>query len=107
MSTSRLTESMSSTAAPLWGVVCERKGGANTLAALKTIHQARPDGAPIDLICDNLSANKTPAIRAWAAADKVEICLTPTSASWANPMYLVDEEFIGRGEAGGRGRRTR
>ena len=28
---------------------------------------ARPDGAPIYVIMDNLSANKTPAIRAWAA----------------------------------------
>ena len=25
-------------------------------------------------------------IRAWAARNKVELCLTPTSASWANPI---------------------
>ena len=35
---------------------------------------------------DNLSANKTPTVRAWAARNKVELCLTPTSASWANPI---------------------
>jgi hypothetical protein len=35
---------------------------------------------------DNLSANKTPAVRAWAVGNKVELCLTPTSASWANPI---------------------
>jgi hypothetical protein len=35
---------------------------------------------------DNLSANKTPAIRAWAVRNKVELCLTPTSASSANPI---------------------
>lgn len=35
---------------------------------------------------DNLSANKTPMIRAWAARNKVELCLTPTSASWANSI---------------------
>ena len=35
---------------------------------------------------DNLSANKTPAIRAWAARNKVELCFTPTNASWANPI---------------------
>ena len=35
---------------------------------------------------DNLSANKTPAIRAWAARHKVRLCFTPTSASWANPI---------------------
>jgi hypothetical protein len=35
---------------------------------------------------DNLSANKTPAIRAWAAKNKVQLCFTPTYASWANPI---------------------
>ena len=70
----------------LWGVNRHRKGGANTLAALKTIRAARPDGAPIYVILDNLSANKTPAIRAWARNNNVELCLTPTSASWANPI---------------------
>jgi hypothetical protein len=33
------------------------------LAALKSIRAALPDGAPIYVIMDNLSANKTPAIR--------------------------------------------
>jgi transposase len=70
----------------LWGVVRRRKGGDHTLAALKSIRAARPDGAPIYVILDNLSANKTPAIRAWAARHKVELCFTPTNASWANPI---------------------
>jgi transposase len=70
----------------LWGVNRQRKGGANTLAALKTIRAARPDGAPIYVICDNLSSNKTPAIRTWAKGNNVELCFTPTSASWANPI---------------------
>jgi hypothetical protein len=35
---------------------------------------------------DNLSANKTPAIRRWAKRENVELCFTPTSASWANPI---------------------
>jgi hypothetical protein len=35
---------------------------------------------------DNLSANKTPAIRRWAAAANAELCFTPTNASWANPI---------------------
>jgi hypothetical protein len=38
------------------------------------------------VITDNLSANKTPEIRAWAGANNVELCLTPTYASWANPI---------------------
>jgi transposase len=70
----------------LWGVTRLRKGGDHTLAALKSIRAARPDGAPIYVICDNLSANKTPAIRAWAARHKVRLCFTPTNASWANPI---------------------
>jgi transposase len=70
----------------LWGVLREHKGGKHTLAALKTIRAARPDGAPIYVIEDNLAANKTPAIRAWAATHNVELCLTPTSASWADPI---------------------
>ena len=70
----------------LWGVLHQHKGGAHTLSALKSIRAARPDGAPIYVIEDNLSANTTPAIRTWAAAHKVELCLTPTNASWADPI---------------------
>jgi transposase len=70
----------------LWGITRRRKGGDHTLAALKSIRAARPDGAPIYVIMDNLSANKTPAIRAWARRNKVRLCFTPTSASWANPI---------------------
>ena len=70
----------------LWGITRRRKGADHTLAALKSIRAARPDGAPIYVIMDNLSANKTPAIRAWAKKHKAELCFTPTSASWANPI---------------------
>jgi hypothetical protein len=30
------------------------------------------------VILDNLSANKTPAIRRWAQRENVELCFTPT-----------------------------
>ncbi|MEV5768165.1 IS630 family transposase [Micromonospora sp. NPDC052213] len=70
----------------LWGVVRRRKSAANTLAALKSIRAARPNGAPIYMILDNLSAHKGAKIRAWAARNKVELCFTPTCASWANPI---------------------
>ena len=33
-----------------------------------------------------LVANKTPAIRRWARRENVELCFTPTNASWANPI---------------------
>ncbi|WP_307038067.1 IS630 family transposase [Streptomyces canus] len=70
----------------LWGVNHRKKGAVNTLAALKSIRAARPDGAPIYLILDNLSAHKGTDIRRWAKKHKVELCFTPTYASWANPI---------------------
>ncbi len=70
----------------LWGVVRRRKGGDHSLAALRSIRAARPDDAPIYVIMDNLSANKTPTVRRWAARHRVELCFTPTYASWANPI---------------------
>ena len=70
----------------MWGVVRRQKSAANTLAALKSIRAARPDGAPIYVILDNLSAHKGAKIRAWAVRNKVELCFTPTYASWANPI---------------------
>jgi transposase len=70
----------------LWGVMRERKGGDHTLTALKSIRAARPGGYRLFVIADNLSANKTPAIRRWAARANVELCFTPVNASWANPI---------------------
>ena len=70
----------------MWGIVRRRKSAANTLAALKSIRRARPDGAPIYVILDNLSAHKGKAIRAWAVRNRVELCFTPTYSSWANPI---------------------
>ncbi|WP_309053686.1 transposase, partial [Streptomyces sp.] len=70
----------------LWGVNRRQKGAVNTLAALKSIRAARPDGAPIYVILDNLSAHKGADIRRWAKKHKVELCFTPTYASWANPI---------------------
>ena len=70
----------------LWGVVRQRKGADHPLAALKSIRAARPGGYRLFVIMDNLSANKTPAIRRWARRENVELCFTPTSASWANPI---------------------
>ncbi|WP_308380001.1 IS630 family transposase [Streptomyces sp. ISL-43] len=70
----------------VWGVNRRHKGGAQSLAALKSIRAARPDGAPIYVIMDNLSAHKGAKIRTWAKKNKVELCFTPTNASWANPI---------------------
>ena len=70
----------------LWGVNRRRKGSGPTWAALRSIRAARPDGAPIYVILDNLSAHKNRRILAWAKKNKVELCFTPTYASWANPI---------------------
>jgi len=70
----------------LLGVVRRRKSALNTLAALRSIREARPDGEPIYVILDNLSAHKGPTIRKWAERNRVELCFTPTYSSWANPI---------------------
>lgn len=59
----------------LWGVNRRHKGAAQSLAALKSIRAIRPDGAPICVIMDNLSAHKGTKIRAWAENHRVELCL--------------------------------
>ncbi|MDF2710784.1 MAG: transposase [Nonomuraea muscovyensis] len=68
----------------LWGVNRRKKGAGNTLAALKSIRAARPDGAPICVIMDNLSAHKGADIRRWARKNKVELCFTPTYDAFQN-----------------------
>ena len=73
----------------LWGVMRARKGADHTLSALKSIRAARPGGYRLFVILDNLSANRTPAIRRWAGQANVELCFTPTNASWANPIPAV------------------
>ncbi len=73
----------------LWGVIRARKGADHTLAALKSIRAARPGGYRLYVILDNLSANKTPAIRRWAEGANAELCFTPGSASWAKPIPAV------------------
>jgi transposase len=70
----------------LWGVIRRKKGATHTLAALKSIRAARPDGAPIYVIMDNLSAHKGEKIRRWAKKHRVQLCFTLTYASWANPI---------------------
>lgn len=53
---------------------------------LKSIRAARPDGAPIYVILDNLPAHTGQKIRHWARKHRVELCFTPTYASWADPI---------------------
>lgn len=61
----------------LWGVVRRRKGTDHTWAALRSIRAARPDGAPIYVILDNLSAHLNWRIRRWAARKRDRSLLRP------------------------------
>ncbi len=70
----------------LWGVNRRGKGADHSLAAFKSIQAARPDGAPLYVILDDLSAHRGSKIRRWAARNKVGLCCTPTNASWADPI---------------------
>jgi transposase len=50
-----------------------------------------PAELDIDVICDNSSAHKTPAIRRWLVAHpRVQLHFTPTSSSW---LHLVERWF--------------
>lgn len=64
---------------------------ANTLTALKSIRAARPDGAPINVILDNLSAHKGADIRRWAKKNKTELCFTPTTRPGRTPSKLTSD----------------
>lgn len=70
----------------LWGVLHRRKSQRAVLRALKSIRDQRPDGEMIYVILDNLSVHKTPKVRNWCEAHNIELCFTPTSTSWANPI---------------------
>jgi transposase InsO family protein len=86
----------------LWGVNRRRKGAAITLAALKSIRAARPDGAPIYVVRDNLSAHKGADIRRWAKKHKVELCFIRwgrrplESAAWATRRTCVTALVVSR-----------
>lgn len=54
------------------------------------IHRFDEIGLACYVILDNLSAHLNRKIRRWAAKNKVELCFTPTCASWAN---LIEAHF--------------
>jgi transposase len=70
----------------LYGRIEPLKGAAPTLRALKAIRSLRSDGKPIYVILDNLNHHRGKALRQWCADNAVELCFTPTYASWANPI---------------------
>ncbi|MEU2502879.1 IS630 family transposase [Streptomyces sp. NRRL S-1314] len=61
----------------MWGINRRRKGIDHTWAALRTIRAARPDGAPIYVILDNLSAHTNWRMKRWAGQEQGRAVLHP------------------------------
>jgi transposase len=76
----------------MWSICSTPKGwrrwtlGGRAAVPAGSIRAARPGGYRLFVVLDNLSANKTPAIRRWAERANLELCFTPTNTSWANPI---------------------
>jgi transposase len=74
-----------------------RRRGSDNLAFMTQIRTAIPSRRRIYWIQDNLSANWTPDIRTFAAANKIELVPTPTYASYLNPVechFFPIQEFV-------------
>jgi len=74
-----------------------RRNGASTLAFMKQIRLAYPKQIRLYWIQDGLSSHWTPEIRAWAAANNMELVPTPTYASYLNRIestFGAIDEFV-------------
>jgi len=74
-----------------------RRRGSNNLAFMRQIRGSYPARKRIYWIQDNLSANWTPDIRAFADANNIELVATPTYASYLNRIechFLPISEFV-------------
>lgn len=74
-----------------------RRNGASTLAFMKQIRLAYPRHLRIYWIQDGLSSHWTPAIRAYADANNLELVPTPTYASYLNRIestFGAIDEFV-------------
>ena len=74
-----------------------RRNGASTLAFMKLIRLAYPKQIRIYWIQDGLSSHWTPAIRAYAEINNIELVPTPTYASYLNRIestFGAIDEFV-------------
>jgi transposase len=74
-----------------------RRRGSDNLAFMAQIRAAIPAHRHIYWIQDGLSANWTPDIRKYAAANRIELVATPTYASYLNPVecrFFPITEFV-------------
>ena len=72
-----------------------KRAGSDMLTFMRQIRLAYPERQRIYWIQDNLSCHWTPAIRAWAADNNVELVPTPTYASYLN---RIESHFGAIGE---------
>jgi transposase len=84
------------------GRAVPRHTSAAFLAFLEQIVATQPQRRAIHVICDNLSAHKTRAVRAWLTAHpQVTLHYTPTYSSWLNQVELwfakIERDCIARG----------
>lgn len=74
-----------------------RRAGSDVLGYMRTIRAVYPARQKLYWIQDNLSANWTPDIRAYAEANKIELVPTPTYASYLNRIeshFRPIQEFV-------------
>jgi transposase len=74
-----------------------KRAGNDVLSFMRQIRLAYPSRQRIYWIQDNLSANWVPAIRAYAADNRIELVPTPTYASYLNPVechFSALTEFV-------------
>jgi len=74
-----------------------RRRGADNLGFMRQIRLSYPKRLRIYWVQDNLSANWTPDIRAFAQANNIELVPTPTYASYLNRIechFLPISEFV-------------
>lgn len=74
-----------------------KRAGSDMLTFMRTIRLAYPSRHWLYWIQDNLSANWVPAIREYAAANRIELVPTPTYASYLNPVechFSALTEFV-------------
>lgn len=84
------------------GMTAERHTSATFLAFLERVLGSAPKRVAIHLICDNLAAHKTPAVKEWLEAHpRVRMHYTPTYSSWLNQVELwfakIERDCIARG----------
>lgn len=84
------------------GMTAARHTSEAFISFLDQVIATQPKGREIHIICDNLSAHKTNAVKAWLDEHpSVEIHYTPTYSSWLNQVEIwfskIQRDLISRG----------